>query len=65
MKNPPHSELSDCGEIAKRRNAALLRDLSTPHKKQADMKVGANKDGRPRGRRAKEKTPEQGPGSET
>jgi hypothetical protein len=27
-------------EIAKRRDTALLRALSTPHKKQADMKVG-------------------------
>ena len=27
-------------ETEKRRDAALLRALSTPHKKQADMKVG-------------------------
>ena len=32
-------ELSE-SEVAKRRDAALLRALSTPHKKQADMKVG-------------------------
>ena len=27
-------------EAAKRRDAALLRALSTPHKKQVDMKIG-------------------------
>jgi len=30
-------------EIAKRRDAALLRALGIPHKKQADMKVGKAK----------------------
>jgi len=32
-------------EVVKRRDAALLRALSTPHKKQADMKVGRGKKG--------------------
>lgn len=35
-------------EIGKRRDAALLRALSTPHKKQADMKVGKTKAGKAR-----------------
>jgi hypothetical protein len=30
-------------DAARRRDAALLRALSTPHKKQADMKVGKSK----------------------
>lgn len=33
----------DEDEIAARRDAALLRALSTPHKKQADMKIGRSK----------------------
>jgi hypothetical protein len=51
-------------EIEKRRDTALLRALSTPHKKQADMKKGA-KNGSAQRRRAKEKSPEQGPGSKS
>ena len=34
-------------QIAQRRDAALLRALSTPHKKQADMKMGRGKKGDP------------------
>jgi len=42
---PPHSEDEsfDENETARRRDAALLRALSTPHKKQADMKMGRSK----------------------
>ena len=32
-------------ETERRRDAALLRALSTPHKKQADMKIGKGKKG--------------------
>ena len=36
----PQKEDLPASEIEARRDAALLRALSTPHKKQADMKVG-------------------------
>lgn len=36
------TELSEI-EIARRRDAALLRALSMPHKRQAEMKVGKPK----------------------
>jgi hypothetical protein len=34
-----HDNFAD-DEVARRRDAALLRALSTPHKRQADMKIG-------------------------
>jgi hypothetical protein len=40
----PGDELSE-NETARRRDAALLRALSTPHKKQKDMKVGKARQG--------------------
>src|SRR3569833_125052 len=48
-------------EIAKRRDAALLRALSTPHKKQAEMKKGRASGGR----RPAANEPESLNGSET
>lgn len=39
MKEKSDQELPE-SEIERRRDAALLRALSTPHKKQADMKTG-------------------------
>jgi hypothetical protein len=39
IKQKRNDELSD-KEIANRRDAALLRALSTPHKRQTEMKVG-------------------------
>jgi hypothetical protein len=36
-------ELRSEDEAARRRDAALLRALSTPHKRQAEMKVGKAK----------------------
>jgi hypothetical protein len=55
-------------EIARRRDAALLKALSTPHKKQADMKMGRPKpktnDGtsvKKRGRPLKNPTRDDGP----
>jgi len=40
MKPRSENESLDENEIARRRDAALLKALSTPHKKQADMRVG-------------------------
>jgi hypothetical protein len=36
-------KLADDTEIERRRDAALLRALSTPHKRQAEMKIGKRK----------------------
>ncbi len=40
------SEEHPDNEVARRRDAALLRALSTPHKKQAEMKIGRPSGGR-------------------
>jgi hypothetical protein len=40
-----NDEVYDDKETAKRRDAALLRALGTPHKRQAEMKVGKAKAG--------------------
>ena len=42
MIDPKDEEFSE-EETARRRDAALFRALSTPHKRQADMKVGKPK----------------------
>lgn len=42
MNGDEYNELPEA-EIARRRDAALLRALSMPHKKQADMKIGKEK----------------------
>ena len=44
MVGTEKDELSD-EEIARRRDAALLRALNTPHKRQAEMKIGRYKAG--------------------
>jgi hypothetical protein len=38
MESPDEARSED--EIERRRDAALLRALSTPHKKQSEMKIG-------------------------
>jgi hypothetical protein len=38
VKNEKHDTVLE--EIERRRDAALLRALSTPHKRQKDMKIG-------------------------
>jgi hypothetical protein len=38
-KNDEQDNFTDA-EVARRRDAALLKALSTPHKKQTDMKLG-------------------------
>jgi hypothetical protein len=40
MSGKPSDESYDDAEITRRSEAALLRALSTPHKKQSEMKVG-------------------------
>jgi len=42
-KETAQDECRSEDEIARRRDAALLRALSTPHKRQAEMKVGKTK----------------------
>jgi hypothetical protein len=48
---PSNDESFSDEETARRRDAALLNALSTPHKKQADMKTG-----KPRGKSAVKKS---------
>lgn len=43
MKQAKNDDRPPDEEVAHRRDAALLRALSTPHKKQADMKLGDKK----------------------
>ena len=40
-----HDEQYDEAETARRAEAALLRALSTPHKRQSEMKIGKRKRG--------------------
>jgi hypothetical protein len=42
-KSHPEKAFEDDEEIAARRDAALLRALSTPHKRHSEMKIGKSK----------------------
>jgi hypothetical protein len=41
--HPPSDDSYSPDEIAQRRDAALLKALSTSHKKQTEMKIGKSK----------------------
>ena len=55
MPDPEDDSLNE-GEIERRRDAALLRALSTPHKRQKEMKLG---------KRGKKERDKDAPGSAT
>lgn len=42
LKQQPETEVTEA-EVVVRRDAAILRALSTPHKKQMEMKIGNRK----------------------